>query len=342
IPAGKTYMIGSQLSFTGCSNCDFQIEGTLKVTNDVTFWGTQRSVFAMNAITNAKVRSLTGTGLIDGNGQAAWDAFAADSTISRATLFEIDGSSSGITVSNLYFKNAPNVFHSVRGNSKNILYTDIILSAVSSSSNLPKNTDGWDIGASTFVTLKNVTVKNDDDCVAFKPGSNYVTIDTITCEGSHGISVGSLGKGAGSTDTVQNVYVTKAIMKDSTKAVGIKLYPGGSAHGISSVKNVTFDGVTVSNCDYAAQIQSCYGETTSYCASNPSTSSIQSVYFKNFKGTTSSKYNPTVSNLNCPASGICDIYFSSFSVLAPSGKSVNLCANIDSTPGITCSSGASG
>jgi galacturan 1,4-alpha-galacturonidase len=134
--------------------------------------------------------------------------------------------------------------------------------------------------------------------------------------------------------------VTNADMSTSAKAVGIKLYPGG--YGSAVVKNVTYDGVTISSDDYAAQIQSCYSQTASYCASNPSTASVTDVYFKNFKGTTSTKYEPVIANLDCPASGTCDVYFSGWSVNPPSGTAEYLCANIDSSPGITCTSGASG
>ena len=338
IPAGKTYAIRSTLSFAGCSNCDFQIEGILKASDDLTYWGGKTAIFIMSDITKAKVRSVTGTGLVDGNGQAAYDYFATDSSYERPTLWYITGST-GITVSNLKFRNAPNVFHSATASSKNIIYSSVALSAASSSTNAPKNTDGWDIAAS-YVSIIDATVSNQDDCVAFKPGANYVTVDTITCSGSHGLSVGSLGSKAGITDTVQNIYVTNADMSTSAKAVGIKLFPGG--YGSAVVKNVTYDGVTVSDCDYAAEIQSCYSQTATYCAKNPSTASVTDVHFKNFKGTTSTKYEPVIANLDCPADGTCDVYFSSWSVAPPSGAAKYLCANIDSSPGITCTSGASG
>jgi len=82
-------------------------------------------------------------------------------------------------------------------------------------------------------------------------------------------------------------------MVDSTKAVGIKLYQGGSSHGIATVRNVTFEGVVVQNSDYAAQIQSCYGsDSTASCTNAPSQSTVDGVYFKSFVGTTSSKYDP--------------------------------------------------
>ncbi|KAH8653103.1 endo-xylogalacturonan hydrolase A [Tricladium varicosporioides] len=338
IPAGKTYAINTYLEFTGCSNCDFQIEGTLKASNNLTYWNGKSAMISVSGITNAKIRSLTGTGVIDGNGQAAWDKFASDNTLKRPTVMVIT-KSTGVTVDNIYFKDAPNVFHSTSGNSKNILYSNIKLYAVSSSSNVAQNTDGWDIGASSYVTVKNATVTNDDDCVAFKPGCSYVTVDTITCTGSHGLSVGSLGKT--NADVVEHVYVTNANMVTSTKAVGIKTYPGG--YGTATVRNVTYDGVVVSSSDYAAQIQSCYGQTADYCSSNPSTANITDVYFKNFSGTTSKKYAPTTANINCPAKGTCGIHFSNWSVKTTSGTAQVLCANINSaSAGITCTSGASG
>lgn len=37
-------------------------------------------------------------------------------------------------------------------------------------------------------------------------------------------------------------------MIDSTKALGIKVYQGGSSTGTALVKNVTYDGVVVDNC----------------------------------------------------------------------------------------------
>ncbi|KAH6995546.1 family 28 glycoside hydrolase [Ilyonectria sp. MPI-CAGE-AT-0026] len=339
IPTGTTYYINSAFSFAGCSGCTFQIEGTLKVASNTDYWGGRQAIFLMSGINGAKVFSSTGSGVIDGNGQNAYDLFAADSTYKRPTLFYITNSKN-VVVQNLRFKNAPNVFHSVTGGSTNIKYIDINLSAVSKSSNAPKNTDGWDIGASTDVTVTGATVTNDDDCIAFKPGCNYATVTDITCVGSHGLSVGSLGKT--NTDTVQNVWVSGATMINSTKAVGIKLYPDGPDHGTAVVSNVTFQNVVVQNCDYAFQVQSCYGETTSYCASYPSTAQLSGIVVKGFSGTTSSKYAPSVANVNCPAAGSCDLTMSSMTVKPPSGSASYLCANTPSTLGVTCKSGASG
>ncbi|KAF9880836.1 extracellular exo-polygalacturonase [Colletotrichum karsti] len=341
IPKGTTYMIGSVLDFTGCNNCDFQLEGTLKVLENFSYWNGKQTIINVKKITGAKIRSLTGSGVIDGNGQGSWDKFAADKTYDRPTLLYITGSSN-VQVSGITVKNPPSFGLSTAGDSTNVAFRDISLSAVSSSSNLPKNTDGFDIGPASHVTVQNVTVVNNDDCVALKAGADYVEIRDITCSGSHGLSIGSLGKTAGSTDFVKNVFVGNAIMKTSTKAAGIKVYPGGSTHGIATVSNVTWDGVVVDNSDYAFQVQTCYGETAEFCASNPPTSQITDIFVKNFSGTTSTKYKGVTANVNCPVKGSCEIAFTNWKVKAGSGTATVACANSGSVTGVTCSSGASG
>lgn len=340
IPAGATYSLRSMLLFTGCKGCDFQLEGTLKASDDTTYWSTASGMIYLNEITGVTIRSLSGAGVLDGNGQTSYDQWAADPDFARPTAIYINGGSN-INIEGFTLKNVPNAFFGQKGGVTNVNYASLTMTAASKSTNLPKNTDGFDIGESTYTTIKSVYVSNQDDCVAFKSGCNYVTVDGITCAGTnHGLSIGSLGKT--NADYVKNVYVTDATMINCGKAAGIKLYPGGPTHGTSTVSNVTWDGVTVSGCAYGAQIQSCYDSTATECTEYPSAASLTGIYFKNFKGTTNTEYEPVVSNLDCPPDGTCDIYFTSYDVSPPSGTAVNECAYIDSSPGITCSSGASG
>lgn len=341
IPAGKTYHVNSVLSFADCTGCTLQVEGTLLVSDDTDYWNGKKAIFLAQNITGLTVKSTTGAGVFDGNGQAAWDLFAADKSYARPTLFYITGSTN-VAISNLAFLNAPNVFHSSAGGSSHVVYTDIVLSAISTSSNVAKNTDGFNVGPASYVTIHNASVLNDDDCVAFKEGANYVEVYDITCDGSHGISVGSLGSKYGIIDTVSNIYVNGATMKNSTKASGIKLYPAGASHGSAVVSNVTFENFDVTSSDYAFQVQSCYGETAAYCAATPSTAQITDVVVKGFSGTPSTKFSPVVANIDCPAKGTCGITMSGMTVKAPSDTTEYLCANTPSTLGVTCTSGASG
>ncbi|KAJ5895951.1 uncharacterized protein N7473_005350 [Penicillium subrubescens] len=339
IPSGTTYYLNSVLDFAGCSGCDFQVEGLLKFASSTSYWSGKTAMINVKNINGLKIRSLTGKGVIDGNGQDAWDLFASDSSYARPTLLYITGGSD-ITISNLRQKNPPNVFNSVKGGTTNIAFTSLTMDATSKSTNLPKNTDGFDIGTSTNVLINNVKITNDDDCVAFKPGANYVTVTDITCIGSHGLSVGSLGKS--SSDTVKNIYVSGATMINSTKAAGIKTYPSGGSHGQSTVSNVTWTGVVVQGCDYAIQIQSCYGEDASYCAEYPGDANLSGIVFDGFSGTTSGKYGSVTGNLDCGADGTCGVKVSSYTVKAANGGTEVLCANTPSSLGVTCTSGASG
>ncbi|OJD35449.1 endo-xylogalacturonan hydrolase a [Diplodia corticola] len=338
-PAGVTYYANSVLDLSACASCDIQLEGLLKFSSSTSYWSGRTAMILLEDASGVKVRSLTGGGVIDGNGQDAWDLFASDSSYARPTLLYITGGSD-IDVSGLRQKNPPNVFVSVKGGAERVAFSSLKLDATSKSDNPPKNTDGFDIGESTGVTLYDIDVSNDDDCVAFKPGANYVTIDQITCTGSHGISVGSLGKS--SDDTVKNVYASNVKMVDSTKAAGIKTYPSGGSHGLSTVSNVTFTGFTVQNCDYAFQVQSCYGEDADYCQTSPGNAQISGVVVKDFSGETSDKYDPTTANINCGAGGTCGITISDWTVKAPSGENQILCSNTPSALGVTCASGASG
>jgi galacturan 1,4-alpha-galacturonidase len=248
--------------------------------------------------------------------------------------------STGIEISGLRQKNPPNVFTSVTGGSENVILSNLEFDATSKSSNVPKNTDGFDIGECTNVFMSNINVTNDDDCIAFKPGANYVTVEGVTCTGSHGISVGSLG--SSNDDTVQNIYVSNAKMINSTKAAGIKTYPSGDNHGVSTVSNVTFTGFSIQGCDYAMQIQSCYGEDADYCEDNPGNANLTDVTFASFSGTTSSSYAPVTANLDCGADGTCGITVTDYTVESSSGTGEVLCANTPSNLGVTCTSGASG
>jgi galacturan 1,4-alpha-galacturonidase len=250
-------------------------------------------------------------------------------------MFAVEGSTD-VEVNGFLMKNAQNVFVDIGSNSERVKFLNMDLTAISKSSYPPKNTDGFDIGASKYTTLSNIFIQNEDDCVAFKAGCDQVTITDITCQGSHGLSVGSLGKT--NTDTVANVYVRNATMKGATKAAGIKIYPGGPDHGTAVVRNVTWDGVIVDNCGAAFEFDACYNEDESYCKQHPSTAQVSEIYVKNFSGKTSTKYAPTTGHVYCPVEGKnCDVEFTNWTVKSGTGAGQFLCENISSDVlGITC------
>lgn len=57
------------------------------------------------------------------------------------------------------------------------------------------------------MVLQNSIIDNGDDCVSFKPNSTNIVVQGLQCNGSHGISVGSLGQYPLEYDIVENITV---------------------------------------------------------------------------------------------------------------------------------------
>ncbi|ORY58835.1 glycoside hydrolase family 28 protein [Pseudomassariella vexata] len=342
IPAGKTYNIGSVLSWTGCAGCTLQLDGTLNVSTNLTYWNGKSEIFSIANINGATIYSSTGTGVIEGNGQASWDYIVdGDTSYDRPNLIRVDGTTN-LKMYNLEIRNSPQFHVVTSGNSKDIYYGDITLYAVSTSNNVAHNTDGFDVGPASYVTLENLHVTNGDDCVVLKPGADNIVAREITCIGSHGLSVGSLGSSYGKTDSVTNSIFEGAYMSGATKAGGVKVWPAGPDHGSAVVSNVTWRDIYCDGCQYALQIESCYSEDDSYCEEYPSTAQLTNVVWQNVTGVTDGKYDDVVGNLNCPGAGTCGISVSELSVKSPDGGQTVLCANTDGDIGVTCTNGASG
>lgn len=92
-------------------------------------------------------------------------------------------------------------------NSTDVAFDAIDISGYSQSKNVAKNTDGWDLYRTSNAVIQNSVINNGDDCVSFKPNATEMLVQNLHCNGSHGISVGSLGQYVGEVDIVENVYV---------------------------------------------------------------------------------------------------------------------------------------
>ena len=241
-----------------------------------------------------------------------------------------------VTFSKMQVKNAPFWFFFVDNGSTNVEFSELVLTAITTSENRPANTDGFDTGECSHVRIMNNHVTTGDDCVSFKNGSNYITVENITCVGSHGLSVGSLGLEAKSTYFAKNIYVSNATMINCSLALRIKFYPGGPSHGTVLVSNVTYKDIQVDNCDYAFQMDNCYESDTTQCQRYPSAAKVSEISLINITGKTGEKYDPVVAKIFGPPSGTCDITFKQWNIIAPSGKSTVLCSHCDHPSGIPC------
>lgn len=146
-------------------------------------------------------------------------------------------------------------------NSTNVVFNNIDIAGGSRSANPAKNTDGWDTYRSSDITIMNSNVNNGDDCVSFKPNSTHILVQGLACNGSHGISVGSLGQYVGEFDIVEHVYVADVSMHNASDGARIKVWPnspsalsgdlqGGGGDG--RVNNITYDGMVCTFRDFSS------------------------------------------------------------------------------------------
>lgn len=147
---------------------------------------------------------------------------------------------------------------------------------------------------------------------------------------------------------MKNVYVADISMAYASDGARIKVWPntpsassvdlqGGG--GTGAVDNITYDGMTIDQVDYAIEITQCYGQKNlTLCLENPSPLSITNIVIKNFTGTTSDKYDPDIAAFICSSEEVCNkIVVSDIDVLSPSGTDQAYCINMDeSTLDVTC------
>ncbi|KAI9697165.1 MAG: Exopolygalacturonase X-1 [Bogoriella megaspora] len=353
MPSNTTYIIGTALNLTFLNSVDIELQGYLQFTNDTDYWQANsfRQIF-QNVTTFWQLGgndvNFYGGGTIDGNGQVWYDLYASNIyTLRPVLLGTIDLHNSSIT--NLDLRYSPQYYNFV-ANSSSVLFSGLSISGFSKSSNVAKNTDGWDTYRSSNIVIQNSTINNGDDCVSFKPNSTGILVQNLHCNGSHGISVGSLGQYVGEKDIVGDVYVYNIAMSNATDGARIKVWPGSPAKlsgdlqgggGTGSVKNITYDTMSITNVDYAIEVTQCYGQSNlTLCNEFPSNLTISDVVMRGISGSTSKKYDPLSGYVVCSSETVCsNINVEGVEVTTPSGvQNQFTCGDVDESllQGINC------
>ncbi|KAI1104685.1 glycoside hydrolase family 28 protein [Jackrogersella minutella] len=362
----KSYLIGSPLDLTFLQHVDLVITGEIAFDDsDVYYWQnnsfkyTFQNQSAFWKIGGEDVNiygdlSLEeGKSVIDGKGEAYWQAVQTDTALLRPMLFALDGMK-GATMSNLRMRNPPNWFNII-ANSSDIMISNMDLRAESLNGTKIANSDGWDTYRSDGVVIQDSYIQNTDDCVSFKPNSTNVVIQNLECIGSHGISIGSIGQYPNETDIIENLYIYNISMTNASDFARIKVWPGietnfqthlAGGGGSGYVRNVTYDLLHSINNDRALTITQCYGQSNeTLCNEFPANLTIEDVTMKNIYGTTSAKLDPEAGTLVCSAPDRCnDIRVENITVTVPSGQPpVYECTNMDnSLLELTCVTESSG
>ncbi|KZV86154.1 pectin lyase-like protein [Exidia glandulosa HHB12029] len=319
VPRSQTLLIKSAMDTTSLKRgVHLRLEGTIKFNNDLDYWGGHAFPFDFqNSSTfwmlGGRDILLDGGGTIDGSGQAWWDAFPKNASLVRPIPLTLFGADS-VAVTGIKFINSPFWFNLVH-TSKNVLFSDISLHTQSTSSTGPKNTDGWDLYRSSNVVIQNSNIVNNDDCVSFKPNVTNILVRNLTCSGSHGISVGSLGQYPQFFDIAENIVVRDVSISNAQNGARIKVWAGPNV-GSGRVNNVTYENVVVNNVDNPLIFDQCYMTSADLCAAVPSRVDLTNIFIRNISGTSSGSEKSVVADLNCSPGAICDnIHVDNFSVV---------------------------
>lgn len=184
--------------------------------------------------------SITGKGIIDGNGKIWWEKFIqSGKKLTRPRLIYIKRSKN-LNFDGITLQNSPS-FHLVPQDCENVTISNLKFYAPDES----PNTDAIDPSRSKHVVITKCIIDVGDDNIAIKAGRNSgekgnpcedILITDCTFLHGHGLSIGSE-----TTNGVRNVTVKNCKFKGTTNGIRIKsnITLGGP------VENVSYSDITM-------------------------------------------------------------------------------------------------
>ncbi|KAF6172180.1 hypothetical protein GIB67_024802 [Kingdonia uniflora] len=283
-PADYEFTITSTI-FSGPCNPGivFQLDGVLMPPDGPDCWPEGDSKKQWLVFYRVDGMTLTGSGTIEGNGEKWWELPCKPHKGPHGTTLPGPCESpvlirffmsSNVVITGLQIQNSPQ-FHMKFDGCDGVQIEDLSISTPA----LSPNTDGIHIENTKSVGIYNSFIANGDDCISIGTGCSDVNIENITCEHSHGISIGSLGV-QNSHACVSNITVRDVFIKDSDNGVRIKTWQGGTG----SVTGITFDNIQMEN------VRNCIILDQYYCLSKGCRNQTSAVYvrdvsYRNIKGT---------------------------------------------------------
>ena len=211
------------------------------------------------------------------------------------------------------------------------------------SQSLPKNTDGFDSLNVDGLSVTNTRVDIGDDCFSPKPNTSNIYVENLWCNGTHGVSMGSIGQYPGTLDYIENAYIRNVTLLNGQNGARLKAWAGPNV-GYGYINNITFQDFIIGNTDNPIVLDQCYfNVNASTCAAYPSRVNITNVLFENISGTSSGKEGRVVADLTCSPDAVCsDIKLSNVDLTSPAGSPPEIvCSNIQGDIGVPCNSTAS-
>ncbi|KAF4611612.1 hypothetical protein D9613_004513 [Agrocybe pediades] len=282
---GVNYNIFTPVKFPVLNNVEVRIEGNLTYPADIptiqAIVGSSSFPGSWFTFTGGNNVTLRGSqdpewGWVDGQGQAWWDA---QQQVNRPHGWAFSKINNGVIRDMKLWK--PIAWNFATSGANNIHAFNNKIVAVSDTKSFPFNTDGFAAGG-TNLLFENNHIQNGDDCLTVGSGAKNILFRNSYCEGGHGLSIGSLGKG-GSVADVQDVLIENVVMKNSLYGARFKSWTGGNglARNITW-RNIVFDGVPFPI--YVTQNYWDQGLGPKPPAASSNNTHIQDILFQNFAG----------------------------------------------------------
>ncbi|RDW69756.1 putative endopolygalacturonase E [Coleophoma cylindrospora] len=308
VPSGVT------LDLTGLN------EGTHVIFEGETTFGYEEWSGPLVSVSGTDITVTGASGsYLNGNGADYWDGEGSNGGKTKPKFFYAHDLYSS-TITDVYIQNAPVQVFSI-DTASDLTLTGITIDNSAGDAE-GANTDGFDIGSSTSITISGANVYNQDDCVAINSGTD-ITFTGGVCSGGHGLSVGSVG--GRSDNVVDTVNFLSSEVKNSQNGCRIKTISGDTG----SVSGVTYKDITLSEITkYGIYVSQDYDGTTGEPTNGIT---ISNFILDNVSGTVESTgYNIWI---ECGSGSCTDWTWTSVDVTG--GKTDSDCLNLPS--GISCS-----
>ncbi|KAF9002751.1 pectin lyase-like protein [Cyathus striatus] len=282
---GTTYNIFTPIKFPTLNNVEIRVEGNLTYPSDIAtvqaivgasdFPGSWLTFTGGNNVT---LRGSTDSkwGWIDGHGQAWWDAVQQTNRPHGIAFSKI---SNGVIRDMKIWK--PVAWNFATSGSSNLHAFNNKIVAISDTGSFPFNTYGFSAGG-TNMLFENNHIINGDDCITVGNGAKNIQFRNTYCEGGHGLSIGSLGKG-GQVSDVQNVLIENVFMNNTLYAARFKSWTGGN--GLA--RNITWKNIGFLNVPFPIYVTQNYwdqGVGPKPNSTSTNNTHIEDFVFQNFAG----------------------------------------------------------
>lgn len=250
----RTYHVMGGIQASNLQNVTIAFRGSLVYSKSMKAWprsgpGSKARVLECMEFINCRNLRLVGNdggSLLEGNG-AVWWGFPGIGYLligeNRPRMLTMD-TCTDCLVENLYFHQSPYwTFWAPNSNGLEVRTSSIDNRRDSDDGHdiidlTAFNTDGFDI-TGTDVWIHDVSVWNQDDCVAVKDGSQNMLIERVTASGL-GMTIGSIAS------TVRNITFRDVVMPHTYKGIYMKF------RGAGLVEDVLYENITMQSVEQAA------------------------------------------------------------------------------------------